>query len=281
MSLKENLQIQTSGVAIGVQENAFRFKTWYQSLFGWQRALFIFLMVLLIPGYFAVRYGLELVLLRQYGQNALVAHPAFNNPEQLSQTKVTIVPNPNGTVSAYAIVKNPNLDLAAEELRYSFNFYNSRNQQVYTSSGVAYILPNQSRWLVVPRVESTDPISRSELVIDEPNWQKRLTVPEVELRMNEPYTYQQDSPLATITEGSVINNSPYSLQQVSLVLVLYGENNQVLAMSSREEFTLQPYERRAYLLQWPGLNRSSVSRIGLEAYTNSLDPDNLTVRETP
>ncbi len=279
MSLKENLQIQTSGVVIGVQENTYRLKTWYQSLFTWQRVLLIILFVLMIPGFFAIRYGLELVLLRQYGQNALVAHPAFNNPQELTQTKVTIIPNANGTVSAYAIVENPNLDLAAEELRYSFNFFNFSNQQVYTSTGVSYLLPDQKRWLVVPRVDTNEPISRAELVIEKPIWQKRLTVPEVELRMNEPYTYQQDSPLATITEGSVINNSPYSLNQVSLVLVLYGENNQVVAISTREEFTLQPYERRAYLLQWPGLNRSAVTRIGLEAYTNSLDPNNLTVSD--
>lgn len=279
MSLKENLQIQTSGVVIGVQENTYRLKTWYQSLFTWQRVLLIILFVLMIPGFFAIRYGLEFVLLRQYGQNALVAHPAFNNPQELTQTKVSIIPNANGTVSAYAIVENPNLDLAAEELRYSFNFFNFSNQQVYTSTGVSYLLPDQKRWLVVPRVDTNEPISRAELVIEKPVWQKRLTVPEVELRMNEPYTYQQDAPLATITEGSVINNSPYSLNQVSLVLVLYGENNKVVAISTREEFTLQPYERRAYLLQWPGLNRSAVTRIGLQAYTNSLDPNNLTVSD--
>lgn len=279
MSLKENLQIQTSGVVIGVQENTFRLKSWYDSLFSWQRVLLVILLVLMVPGFFLARYGLELVLLRQYGQNALVAHPAFNDPQDLSQTKVSIVANANGTVSAYALVKNSNLDLAAEELRYVFNFYNSSNQQVYTTSGVSYLLPDQQRWLVVPRVETTEAVSRGELKIEDPIWQKRLTVPEVELRMNEPYTYQQDSPLATVTEGSVINNSPYSLRQVSLVLVLYGPNNQVVAVSSREEYTLQPYERRAYLIQWPGLNRSAVSRIGLEAYTNSLDPTNLTVSD--
>lgn len=281
MSFKENLQIQTSGVILGVQENTYRLKSWFESLFPWQRLLLIVLIVLMIPGYFAVRYGLELVMVRQYSQKALVAHPAFSNPENLAQSNVNIVANPNGSFSAYAQVQNPNLDLAVEQLRYSFNFFNNSNQQVYTTSGVSYLLPDQRRWLVVPRIETTDLISRAELVIEEPVWQKRLTVPEVELRMNEPYSYQQDSPLATITEGSVINNSPYSLRQVSLVLVLYGASNQVLAVSSREEFTLRPYERRAYLMQWPGINRSAVSRIGLEAYTNSLDPNNLTVTDNP
>lgn len=277
MSLKENLQIQTGGAVVGAQEGVFKLKNWFLSLANWQRVLLILLFIVMIPGYFAVRYGLELVLVRQYGQNALVAQPAYTDPEPVGKSKVNLINNSIGTTSAYALIKNPNLDLAAPELRYTFKFYNSNDLQIQSSSGVVYLLPDQQRWLVVPRIESLEPIARGELVIEDPSWQKRLTVPEVELRMTEPYTHEQENPLATVTEGSVINNSPYSLKQVSLVLVLYGENNQVLAVTSREEFTLQPYERRAYIIQWPGINRSRISRIGLEAYTNVLDETNLTV----
>lgn len=277
MSIKENIQIQTGGVVIGVQESAFKVKTWFFALQKWQRVLLILLVALMIPGSIAIRYGLELVLLRQYSQQALVAQPAFTDPEPLSKSKVSIIQNSTGTSSAYAIVRNSNLDLAIEQLRYTMKFYNSKNQQIQTSTGTTFMLPDQQRWLVVPRIETNEAIASAELSFADPAWQKRLSLPEVELRMTEPYTYQQEVPPATVTEGSVINNSPYSLRQVSLVLVLYGKNNEVLAVTSREEFTLQPYERRAYILQWPGIVRSNVSRIGLEAYTNTLDPANLTV----
>lgn len=277
MSLKENIQIQTSGAAIGAQESLFKFKTWFFSLHTWQRALLIMLLILLIPGSLLLRYGIELVLVRQYSQQAIVAQPAFSNPEPITQSKVSIIENSIGTSSAYAVIKNPNLDLAVEQLRYTITFYNSRNQLIQTSNGATFLLPDQQRWLVVPRIESTEPIAKAELKFTEPVWQKRLTLPEVELRMTEPYTYQQDSPYATVTEGAVINNSPFDLKQVTLVLVLYGNNNEVLGVTTREEFTLKPYERRAYVTQWPGVDRSRVSRIGLEAYTNTLDPANLTV----
>jgi hypothetical protein len=277
MSLKENLQVQTGGVVVGVQEGAFSLKQWYLNLYQWQKVLLIILFVTMIPGVVIVRYGVELVLLRQYGQEALVAHPAFNDPDQLSVSKVNIITNPNGTLSAYAIVKNPNLDLGADDLGYTFNFMDSSGAIVYTTSGSTYLLPDQQRWIVVPRVDSQASITKAELKFEDPVWQKKLNLPEVELRMNEPYSYQQDSPLATITEGSVINNSPYGLRQVSLVLVLYGAGNEVIGVTSREEFTLKPYERRAYIVQWPGIARAEVTRLGLEAYTNTLDPTNLSI----
>ncbi len=277
MSLKENLQIQTSGAALAAQESAYKFKTWFLSLYTWQRALLWMLLLLLLPGSLLIRYGLELVLVRQYAQQAVVAQPAFSNPDPISQSKVNLIQNSIGTTSAYAVIKNPNLDLAVEQLRYTMTFLNSRNQPVQTATGTIYLLPDQQRWLVVPRIESADPIVSAELKFVEPVWQKRLSLQEVELRMTEPYTYQQESPYATVTEGAVINNSPFDLRQVTLVLVLYGSNNEVLAVTSREEFTLKPYERRAYIIQWPGIDRSQVNRIGLESYTNTLDPANLTV----
>jgi hypothetical protein len=280
MSLKDNLQVQMSGATLGAQEGAYRITSWFRNLVKWQRFLIVTAFILMIPGYFVVRYGVELVMVSQYGREALVAHSAFTDPDPLVVSRVNLLTNPNGTLSAYATVRNPNLDLGLDNQRYTVNFFNSSNQQVYTSSGSLYLLPDQQRWLVVPRVESSEQITSAEIEFEQPNWQKRLTVPEVELRMSEPFTYQQDSPAATVTEGAVINGSPYSLRQVSLVLVLYGSNNQVLAVTAREEFSLQPFERRAFIIQWPGINRGAVARIGMEAYTNSLDATNLTVSAT-
>lgn len=281
MSLKETLQVEAAGVAVGTQESAWKIKNWFNNLQRWQRVLVVTLLILLIPGYFAVRYGAELVLLRQYGQQALVAHSAFTDPDPLVVSPVSLIRNANNTITAYATVTNPNLDLGLDSVRYTVNFFNSSRQPVYSSSGVTYLLPDQQRWLVVPRVETAENVAGATIEFEQLNWQKRLTVPEVELRMTEPFTHQQDSPLATVTEGAVINNSPYNLRQVSLVLVLYDANNRVIGVTAREEFALQPFERRAYIVQWPGVSRSSVSRIGLEAYTNSLDAANLSVATIP
>ncbi|HAG27762.1 TPA: hypothetical protein DCG61_03200, partial [Patescibacteria group bacterium] len=64
MSLKDNLQVEAQSVVVGANEGVWKLKTWFEGLLRWQRILLIILIVLMIPGYFAVRYGLELVLVR-------------------------------------------------------------------------------------------------------------------------------------------------------------------------------------------------------------------------
>ncbi len=137
------------------------------------------------------------------------------------------------------------------------------------------MLPNQKKWLVVPRVSSSEQITSAKLNLKSLTWQKRLEVPKVEFKMSEPYIYEQVNPLSTITEGTIVNNSPYVVKQTSLVIVLYDNNNSVVAVSTREEYDLAPFERRAYKILWPGIYRQTISRVGLESYTNSLDPENL------
>lgn len=276
-SLKENIEIQTGGAVLAAQEGLYKSKQTFFGLPLWERVLLIIVVVSLVPGYTIVRYGTELVLTKLNARESLVAQPSFSIPEPLEVGKVSVIKNSNDTYSAYATVTNPNLDLALPNLKYTFKFNTSSAEQVATQGGQNYLLPDQQKLIVAPRVVSSQAITSATLEIEEPEWQKRLTVPEVELRMAEPYVYEEVNPLATIVEGSVVNNSEFALNQASLVIVLYGENNKVLAVSQREEYTIKPYERRAYRLSWPGISRASVKKVDLKAYTNLLDETNLSL----
>lgn len=274
-SLKENLQVQASGASLAVTDGVFRVKQWYSGMPKWEQVLVVLLLILLIPGFFVIRYGGELFFTRYYSREALAVHPAFNNPMALEVGDVKLLQNPNATTTAYAVVINPNLDLALQNLDYTFNFLNANGEQVTQTTGSTYFPPDQKKWLVISKVQSLQSISKVTLTLGEAHWQKRANLIDVKLKMSEPYVYEELKPLATTAEGSVVNNSPYDLKQVSLLLVLYDKNNQVLAVTTREEFSVKAFERRAYKLQWPGIYRSDVARIDLQAYTNTLDPNNL------
>lgn len=278
--LKENLKIQYTGVVLGIQDGLFKLKQWFTGLPAWERTLIIVLIIMLIPGVIGVRYGSELYFTKSLNQYAVAAHPAFDASEPLKVSTPKIVQNSNGIISAYAEVTNRNLDLAIENLRYTFHFFNAQGDESATISGETYLLPNEKKWIVLSRVQSLQNIQSATVEIDPPTWQKRLNLPEVTLRMSEPYVYEEVNPLATVAEGSVVNNSPYNIKQASLLLVLYDKNDNVLAVTTREEYTLKAYERRAYKLQWPNIYKADVDRIELQAYTNVLDPSNLSVGTT-
>lgn len=281
VSLKENLEVESRGAVLAVQELTWRLRQWFLGLEPWKRIILVVMTALLLVGSFMIRYGLEAVLTYRYNQLSVIAQPAFSRPDALVVSAVSVVKGSGNFVSAYATIKNPNLDLALTDLTYTMNFENSIGDKVGEVRGSLYLLPDQQRWLVVPRFESIEIPTKASLTFGELKWQKRLSLPEVNLRMTEPLVYQQEQPNALIGEGAVINTSPYYVKQATLVFVLYGTNNQILSVTSREENNLSPYERRAYIMQWPNLNRSSVQRVGLEAYTNTLDPANLSVAEAP
>lgn len=273
--LKENLKVQYAGATLAIQDGLFKFKQWFTGLPKWEQTLLVTLLILLIPGVIALRYGTELYYTKSLNKYSLAAHPAFDAPEPIQVSSAKIVQNFNGTVSAYAEVTNRNLDLAAESLKYTFHFLNAKEEEITQASGETYLLPDEKKWIVISRVQSLQNISSATVQVEQPTWQKKLQLPEVALRMSEPYVYEEVNPLATTAEGSVVNNSPYNLKQVTLQLILYDKNNKVLAVTTREEYTVKAFERRAYKLQWPGIYKSSVDRIELQAYTNTLDPNNL------
>ncbi len=275
LQIKENLKVQFSGLILAVQDGIFSVKQRYYALPKWERSILVLLIILIIPGFFLIRYGGEFYFTKLYSRGSLAAHPAFNSPEPLEVGSVKIIQNPNGAATAYATIVNPNLDLALESLRYTFHFLNSSNEEVTSTKGETYLLPNQKKWVVISKVSSLQSVSKATLELEQPNWQKRLDLPEVNLKMSEPYIYEEVNPLATSAEGAVVNNSEYDLSHVSLLLVLYGRNEKVLAVTTREEFSMKAFERRAYKLQWPGIYKEDVVRVDLQAYTNTLDPENI------
>ena len=61
-SIKENIEIQTGGAVLAAQEGLYKSKQTFFNLPLWERILLIIVLVSLVPGYTAVRYGTELVL---------------------------------------------------------------------------------------------------------------------------------------------------------------------------------------------------------------------------
>ncbi len=276
VDLKETLKIQSESAVLGVEEAGFNAKNKILGLPPVKRFLVLVLLIGFIPALLLVRYGTEQIFGLQYGRAALSAHPSFAVAQDPVVGDVKIVSNPTGIYSAYVEVSNPNLDLAAPNITYSIDFTNGNGQIVRTATGNFYLLPNEKKTLIIPRIEATESIAAGTILLGEVKWQKKISVTEVQLKVSEPILYEEVNPLTFVAEGSVINNSPYALGSVRLVFILYGNNNQVIGVSQRDEFSIPAFGRRAYKQLWPGLYRSDVSKVQVTAYTNTLDPQNIT-----
>ncbi len=274
--IKETIKVQSEAAVIGLEQAGVSAKNKLWDMPPVKRYLILGLIIGFIPALLLVRYGSEQIMGLRYARQALSAHPSFNAAQNPTVGAVKIVSNPTGIYSAYVEVTNPNLDLAAPAITYSIAFSNGSGQTIFTSTGSFYLLPDEKKTLVIPRIEASEAITTGTIKLGEVKWQKKISLPEVALKVSEPILYEETNPLTFVAEGSVINNSPYALGTVRLVFVLHGANNQVVGVSQRDEFRLPAFGRRAYKQLWPGLYQADVRKVQVTAYTNTLDPQNIT-----
>ncbi len=236
-----------------------------------------------VPLYFATKSISKNIWLKKYQADLLTAKPSFTDPKAPDIGKISLTTLGANTYAAVVKITNPNLDLAADQVLYHFDFYNAQKQLLYSSPpDKLFLLPNQSKYLSLPRFSASERVTTGELVL--PNslpWQKRLTIPKVELLTSAPNVYHQFAPEAFVVEGDFTNKSPYTLKQVRLTFVLFGNNNEIIGTSQRDEFTVNPFERRNYKQLWPNVNASNLVSVKVFADTDTLDKNNLGTTALP
>lgn len=279
--IKETVKVNVQGALLGVEEGGFSFVTQFKNMPRWKQWVILIVAIAIIPAYLIARIGTEQYLTQKYGRESLAVHPAFKTTQQPVVGAMTIIRNPNGTYSAVVQVTNPNIELSATNISYTASFLNSNKQLAYNPSGTMYLLPDEKKYLVFPRIESASAIVSGTLKLEEVKWQKRLSIPEVKLRASEPILTDESNPLTFVVEGSIINESPYQVGTARIVFLLYDKDEKIIGVSQRDENTLVPLGRRAYKQLWPGLYKSQVKKVQVVPTTNSLDPQNITTDKQP
>lgn len=239
----------------------------------WQRVVLVVGIIMIIPAYWIFRVGATSAYGYAYKKSALIARPSFTDAKDLQAGPVVVLPVAGGGYIAYAKVVNPNLKVSATQATYSAKFFGQNGEQVYQTSGQLYILPGKDTYVVVPRFNSPAATVSGKLEITSVKFQQKFQIPEVSLTAPTPTVFTEKEGVRL--EGVVINNSPYKLAAVHIVFFLYDANNKVVAVSDRSEFTVQPRERRAYVIHFPGIAQSDFVRAVPVAETNTADVANI------
>jgi hypothetical protein len=275
VNLKDKLLLEEQSIKLSLEQGGSSFRGFLGGFPRGKRILLLTLALAIIPAVIAVRVGARLITERSLAQKVLTAHPSYAAPVPPSVSPVTVLKAGSAGYSAYAQVANANLDLSAPAVPYQFNFYNSKRERIATVAGTSYLLPNQKKYIVVPRVDTGEQIASADMALGSFQWQKRLAIPQISLKADTPFISTEVNPLALVAEGAVVNNSPYDLGAVQLVFLLYDKNNSIVAVSQRDEFTIPAFGRRGYRQTWPGLGAGQVARAVVLPDTNALDNNNV------
>ena len=241
-----------------------------------QRAVLIFGVIMIIPGYWLFRVGANTFYNYQYRGYRVEARPSFTNPQSLGVAPLVVLPAPGGFMG-YVKIQNPNLDISATTAQYQARFYNASGQQSYETSGQFYVPAGKDAFVVIPRFISKETVVSAQLEVTGVRWQKKLSLLKVDLNAPAPTVFEEVGGVRL--EGVVTNTSPYKIHTVRIVMFLYDANNKIVGVGERVESTVLPNQRRAYVMSFPGITKGQFVRTLPVVDTNIADSRNINAND--
>ncbi len=164
-----------------------------------------------------------------------------------------------------AQISNPNTSYGASRVEYSLDAFNY--------SGATYILPGQTKWLVVTALKSTQEITDIKLVINNAQWQK-LDMPVNAVNFMLRRKDYHPTPRGTELEGVLYNDSNYDFDKVDVVVILFDETSNILGVSRTDIRTFISKTERGFNVLWPFALPGNAVRQDVEATTNLFENSN-------
>jgi hypothetical protein len=233
----------------------------------------------IIPAYYISKNLSHKYWQKQYQSLLTSPRPSFSDALAPKISPITLIYSQN-SYSALVKISNENLNLSLPETPYQVDFYNQKNETVYSSQGKIFLLPNQSKYVLVAKFNTNESIASANFYLTAPaKWQKRLAIAKVNLNAFVTQFSNQQDPLAFFAEGSLQNLSPYKINSVRLTFLVKNSSDEVLTASQRDEFNLEPGKTRSFKQLWPGVFLNNAAKVEIFADTNPLDRNNLNIQQ--
>ena len=195
--------------------------------------------------------------------------------EKISVFWASVIPAIDNYYDAGARLRNPNQNYGVGKIPYQFKFYNSAGAEIAQRSGITYILPNQTKYLVETRIYSDQKITSAELIVSEDiEWQKFKEYQSPELVIKDKIY----SSLYTQASGVVLNNSNYDFNDIIVDVLLFDKNDQVVGLRTTVINTLKAGDDRKFLVVWQEEFDKEIGDKIMEAETNVFDSSNFMKR---
>ncbi len=269
--------IEKQKIEIAVQEKELETKEFFDRFSKGARWTFIVLAVGIIPIFFIVKFAVAKIYLHNFAKTQVAAHEAIIEPLAIQIVETKALTMTGDSYSAYAQIKNPNKNLSASDITYTFRFMDASGKELGHDGGKTYILGGEQKYLVLPNIRLKEVPTQVKVEISNPDWKRRLSVPNILIKAGIPQFKDVNDPAVGFEIKSNIQNlSTKIVGTVKISAIVTDKNGTVIAVNQRTENTLKPQEVRDYTMFWPlplASQVSGVPRIIVE--TDVLDPDNL------
>ena len=138
----------------------------------------------------------------------------------------------DGLYSVVAEVRNLDQNRGADNIPYTFELLNSAGEVASKESGSTFILPNQKKYIIEPRLESSQSVSRARLsfqdiVVDWQRVDEKFQSPFLVIRDKE-YRILGNEPGYSQASGVVINKSNLGFEAVKAEVVVFDGEGEIV-----------------------------------------------------
>lgn len=191
----------------------------------------------------------------------------------LKITNIHVVLAKDGDYDVVATVFNPNSEFGSPQIDYDVVFKNASGKMVSKQEVRSYILPGQTRYFLISFIKSSEQIISADIIVKNAMWERvsqfdssdvSFPVKNKNLRKNE-------------FEAVLVNDSDFDFNTIDIGVVIYGENNNILAINKTNVNTIFSREERYFKVSWPE-EIINASKVDVEITTNLLENSNFIKR---
>lgn len=177
----------------------------------------------------------------------------------------------NNDYDFVAKIRNANLDYGSGRVEYRLTIYGVDAQPLVTKTGSFYILPGQTKHVIVTPIRLEAQAARAEFSITMVDWQQlnQLASQGIDIiprnvalsKINQPGTYAK-------VGGNVFNNSDLDLDIVDVAVIVSNFNGDIVAVNKTDIRTFVSKTQRGFEVAWPSAFLGQPDRVEAEATTN-------------
>ena len=195
----------------------------------------------------------------------VACEPAIIPLSVVSQKLIEVRP---GDYDFVAQINNSNSLFGASRVRYELNLGTVK------TTGTFYILPGQTRFVIIPGIRSDSVSSGAFVDITEVEWQRVETFENISFPVQrKSYTEVDKDGVFSKLEAVILNSSDFDFDKVEVGVILFGDDNQIVAVNRTNIRTFLSRTERGFSVSWPTELPESV-RQDIEVLTNVFENAN-------
>lgn len=165
-----------------------------------------------------------------------------------------------------AEIKNQHQQFGASEVGYELTLFNGDDGELDKEQGVFYILPSQTKYLVLTHVTTEKNVQRVDFKIKSATWQKIESLEGMNLIVKAQKYINLSG--GTALDVNIFNDSDFDFEMVDIDVVMYNSKDDIIAVNKSDIKTFLARTERAFRVVWPFKINGQVDKIGVYPSTD-------------